>query len=194
MKTKVVQGAFAAPGWWRKTWIWITLLIVALVAAGIVIGVHVRDSRRSAQAALAEQRAILAELNDATFLARHDTQVIQDTTKLINGHNTGRYKISKSELGQAYLDRATAYQNTGKTTAALADYGAAMSADGSTKIPALQAELSIESQRGNTAALVPILRQLVILFQHSTMPLAIGQAAQYQEDIQAIQSGQEVSF
>jgi hypothetical protein len=194
MKTNIVQGTFKPRRWWRSKWFLLGVVIVLLITAGIMMAVHVRDNRREAKAAKVELQILQAQVTEAVFKTQDNTGAIEYTTTIINGAKSGHFKISPSDLGQFYLDRAAAYNNLGNLKAALADYKTAVAIDSSTKIAALQAELSIQSRQGNKSALVPLLQQLVPLFQNSSMPLAAGQAAQYQNDITAIQSGQEVSF
>lgn len=194
MKTKIVTATFTPRPWWRGKWFLLTLTLVLIVGAAVGTEIHMHDVKRDAKVAQAEQTALRSSLNTAIFSTQNDTQIIQDATKLIDGAKSGRYKMSQADLAQFYLDRANAYTSNNDIKAALADYNTAVATDSGTKIAALQAELSIQSQQGNTKALVPILQQLVPLLRNSSMPMAGGQATQYQNDIQAIQSGQEVSF
>jgi hypothetical protein len=194
METNVVQGAFKPRRFW-KTWQFaVGVIIVVLAIAGAVVYARIQHDRNVKRANQAEEKSLFTQLQQSGFLQNGDNSTIQLANELLAGVQSKKYTMNSTDLGQVYLSRATAYTNQGKLQLALSDYQQAATTDASLKIGALQGELTIQSRLGNKSALVPILQQLVPLLQHSEMPLSNQQAAQYQDDITAIQSGQEVSF
>lgn len=194
METNVVQGAFKPRRFWMTWQFAAGVLVVVLAIVGAVVYQHIQHDRNVKKQNEAEQKSLFTELSQSTFVENGDNATINLANELINGQNSKKYTLSPTDLGQAYLDRATSYTNLGKLQQALSDYQTAAKVDSALQIGALQGELTVQSRLGNKSALLPILKQLVTLLQHSEMPLASDQVLQYQDDITAIQSGQEISF
>jgi len=194
MEPNVVQGAFRPRRWWQTWRFALAVLVVVLIIVGGVVYAHVEHDRNVKKQNEAAQKSLFAELSQSTLAQNGDNTTISLATQLIAGQNAKKYTLSSTDLGQVYLDRATSYTNLGKLQQALNDYRTAVKVDSALQIGALQGELTVQSRLGNKSALLPILKQLVTLLQHSEMPLASDQELQYQDDITAIQNGQEVSF
>ncbi len=194
METNVVQGAFKPRRFW-KTWQFAAgVLVIALTIAGAIVYAHIQHNRDVKRANEAEQKSLMTQLAQSGFLSNSGSSTIQLANQILAGVKSKRYTLSSTDLAQVYLSRGTAYSNEGKYQLALSDYETVAATATSMKLGALQGELTVQSHLGNTSALVPILQQLIPLLHNSEMPLSNQQAAQYQADIAAIQSGQEVSF
>lgn len=190
----VVQGAFKPRRLW-KTWRFaLGVLVVVLAVAAVIVVRHIQHDHDVKRANQAQQKSLFTQLEQSGFARNGDATTIQLANGLLAGEQSKKFTFSSTDLAQVYLDRATAYSNQGKLQAALSDFQKAAVTSASVKIGALQGELTVQSRLGNKSALVPILQQLVTLLHSSEMPLANEQAAQYQDDVTALQSGQEVSF
>lgn len=141
----------------------------------------------------AEVKTLQTTLDTATNSG--DSQsVINVSSQLIKGDKNGTFTVSKSDLAQYYIDRASAYLNLGQYAPAASDSEAAISTDGSFKLSALQLEFESRYKEGDRQQLIPILQQIVSLEKTSGNPRWGDTAAQYQQDITSIQQGQEIDF
>lgn len=120
--------------------------------------------------------------------------VIGDTSQLINGNKNGTFSISKSDLAQDYLDRASAEVNMGQYAQAASDSGSAVNADPSDKLAAYKLEFEARYQGGERQELIPLLQQIVQLQKSSTTSGNVDTVLQYQQYIQDIQQNQEITF
>lgn len=141
----------------------------------------------------AEVKTLQTSLDTATNSG--DSQsVINVSSQLIKGDKNGTFTLSKSDLAQYYIDRASAYLNLGQYAAAASDSEAAISANNNFKLSALQLEFEARYKEGDRHQLIPILQQIVSLEKTSGDPRWGDAAAQYQQDITSIQQGQEINF
>lgn len=141
----------------------------------------------------AEVKTLQTSLDTATNSG--DSQsVINVSSQLIKGDKNGTFTLSKSDLAQYYIDRASAYLNLGQYAAAASDSEAAISANNNFKLSALQLEFEARYKEGDRQQLIPILQQIVSLEKTSGDPRWGDAAAQYQQDITSIQQGQEINF
>lgn len=189
-----MQGEFKARRWWQTKWFVLGVIVVVLIGGGVstaAVIVHRRNERRAAATLAA---SLQSQLTNVVYGTHSDAATIQLANALINGVQAKHFTIKSAQLAQIYLDRANANSNLGKFPAALDDYKRAIATDAGAKIGALQGELAVQSQLNHTAALAPILEQLIPLLRKSEMPLAGSEAAQYQAALEQLKSGQKVAF
>lgn len=169
----------------------IAVLIIFVVALGAWYFTNKPTTDKTTENA--EVKTLQTTLDSATNSA--DSQsIINISTQLINGDKNGSFTLSKNDLAQYYIDRASAYMNMGEYAQAASDSEAAISADNSFKLSALQIEFESRYQEGDRQQLIPILQQIISLEKTSGNPRWGDAAAQYQQDIQSIQQNQEINF
>ena len=167
------------------------VVVIIVVAAGVWYLTNKPTTDTATEAA--EVRTLQTSLDAATNSG--DSQEIVDiTSQLINGQKNGNLTLSKSDLAQYQLDRASAYMNLGQYAQAAADSQASIATDSGVKLAALQIEFEARYKEGDRAPLIPLLQQIVQLESTSGNPRWGETAQQYQDDIKSIQQGQEITF
>jgi len=179
----------------RKRHLVLIVAIIVLVAVGAGgYFAYARHKHNVAANNAILQHGLESDLSTALDSSNGDQTVVYATTNLINGAQSGKFQISNSKLGWYHMDRANAYVNLNNNKQAVPDYEAAAQLDSSLKLPAMQGEFQSRYATGERQQLIPLLQQLVQLENNSQNPMRSSEAAQYQDDIQAIQHGQEITF
>jgi tetratricopeptide (TPR) repeat protein len=176
-----------------------SVLIISLVAVAVVAGgggyiAYLRHQHNVAANNAIAQRGFESTLSTALDSNSDNQTVVYATTNLIDGAKTGKFNINSIQLGQYHIDRATAYMDLNNAQKAIPDFEAAARLNGGLKLPALQGEFQSRYMTGEREQLIPLLQELVQLENNSQNPMRSSEATQYQDDIQAIQRGQEIMF
>ncbi len=186
-----------ATAWWR----WFTRRIVLLPLAAIILVLlglwvfnSVNNSINKDGATTADQKSLETSLAAAIASANNSQGVVHLVDRLISGQKNGVFTYTDAQLSQLYLDRAAAYLNLAQYKSAVADYEQAIKLDDSNKLAALQGEVEARYGLGERDKLIPLYKQLVALESKSDNPMHNSAVAQYQSNIQALQTGQEISF
>jgi hypothetical protein len=170
--------------------------VVALVVlGGVVCGIAAY--RGSGQSGYKPKKSTQAQLQDNINNAYqiNDSDALKlDATTLINGAASGKYRVTKQQLGAAYLGRANAQLNKKEYKAAVSDYEQARTQDSKLTLASLQGEVESRYKLGERKELIPLYQQLIDLESKSENPLRNGHLEQYQANIAALQKGQEISF
>lgn len=179
----------------QKRLLVVVIVCVVLAAAGAGgYFAYLRHKHNVAANNAILQHGLESDLSVAMDSNNEDQTVVYATTQLINGAQSGKFKISNDKLGWYYIDRANAYVNLNNNKSAVPDYEAAARLNSGLKLPALQGEFQSRYETGERQQLIPLLQQLVQLENNSQNPMRSSEAAQYQYDIQSIQHNQEVTF
>lgn len=177
----------------RRTAIIVVCLILVVVCIGAADWwlAHRKTSEGDSGALAAEQAALQRSL--ATDLGRSDNQaVVDDTSKLIDGKQAGKFTFSNKLLAEYYMYTGAAHESLKEYAKAIACFKAAPKYDSAEAKAALQGELSSGYAAGERQQLIPILQQLASMSQHSNG--LSPSAAQYQSDIQALKQNQQVDL
>lgn len=182
----------------RPQWLNLRNAIIAVVIiAGLVLvywfGIRNTNNTESAANA-ADLKALQSSLQSSLSSANDVQGIIYTAGRLIAGQKNGTFTLTNSDLSQIYLDRASAYMSTSQYNNAIADYEQAIKLDGSNKYVALEGEVQAKYKLGDRKQLIPIYQELINLAQYSQDPMHNSALAQYQANIQTLQSGQELSF
>lgn len=169
----------------------IVVLVIFVAALGAWYFTNKPTTDKSTENA--EVKTLQTSLDTATNNG-DSPSVISVSSQLIKGDKNGTFSLSKSDLAQYYIDRASAYMNLGQYAQAASDSEAAAAADNSFKLSALQIEFEARYKEGDRQPLIPILQQIVSLEKTSGDPRWGDAAAQYKQDITSIQQGQEINF
>jgi tetratricopeptide (TPR) repeat protein len=176
----------------RKT---IEIVVAVIVVIIVAFAVWYVTSKPTTDTATenAEVKTLQTSLDTATNNG-DSPSVINVSSQLISGAKSGNFTLSKGDLAQYYLERASAYLNMGQYAQAAEDSESAVKADGSVKLASLQVEFEARYKEGDRSQLIPILQQIVQLEKTSGNPRWGAAAEQYQEDIQSIQQDQEIDI
>ena len=175
----------------------IIVAVVCLVAAVVCVGgwgwwlAHRNASGEGRKADAAEQAVLQQSLT--TDLSRSENQsVIDDTSKLIAGKQSGKYTFNNKSLAEYYMYAGTAYMNLKEYSKATANFKAAPKYDATEKRAALQGELAAGYAAGARQQLIPVLQQLAAMSQNSDG--LSPPAAYYRYAIQQLQQNQQVDL
>jgi tetratricopeptide (TPR) repeat protein len=185
-----------ANAWWRwftKRIVWIPLTVTVVLVAGIIVFCFVYGANNQNDTYAKQQKSLQSSLQQA--MDNDNPQGIVDVvTRLLDGQASGIFTVTNPQLSTLYLDRASAYLNLGQFKNAVSDYNQAISLDGSNKLAALQGEVEARYKMGDRQQLIPLYQNMIDLETKSGNPMHNSEVAQYTDNIQALQLGQEIQF
>ena len=174
----------------RKRLIMWGSVAVAVVIVAILVGSYVnnRSKNRAELKTLQHRLALNLEEQEG------DNDVVSTSTLIIDGANSGKYKVDKKTLGDIYLDRANAYYALGQWKKSAADYTKAPTLNSDDELAGLQGQYYAGYKAGQRKELIPVLQKLITATNKSTNPMASSSVTQYQAAITALQKGQELDL
>ena len=189
-------GTVQSQAWWRlftKRVVWIPIVVIILAAIGWGIGtaIHNRNTQKAANAA--DQKSLQSQLQTAVN-GNNPQGTVYLVQRLLDGQKSGRFTFDKSAQSQLYLDRGSAYLTLGQYRNAVADYEQAIALNSSNKLVALQWEVEARYKMGDRKQLIPLYQELVTLEGQSQNPRRDSTVMLFQQNVQALQNGQEIQF
>lgn len=178
----------------RKFIVYVGVGLVIIIALGVTLWwrADARHAHNNAVANAAEEANLQKAL--AFDLSTNDEQsVAYDTTQLINGKQDGTFTFNNKLLAEYYMQAGAAYTNLQEYQKAIADFKSAPKYDGTEMQAALEGEVSAGYAAGERQQLIPLLQQLEKLTKNSH-DIMSPPAAQYQDDVTAIQHNQKVDL
>lgn len=171
------------------------IAVVVLIGLFAIYWFGIRSTNNTETAAnTADMKALQSSLASSVSSANDVQGIIYTAGRLITGQKNGTFALNSSDLSQIYIDRASAYMSINQYNNAVSDYEQAIRLDGSNKYVALEGEVQAKYKLGDRQQLIAIYQELINLAQYSQDPMHNSAVAQYQANIQALQSGQELTF
>ena len=168
------------------------LLLLAVAASALTWYLVSAPHTKSAVAGASEQAAL--QKNLVLDLNRSDNKsVVDDTTSLIHGKQTGEYTFSNKQLAEYYMEAGVAYANLKEYKQAATYYETAPKYDSTVQTAALEGEVSAGYMAGEREQLIPALQQLVKLTKNGHDPTELS-SDQYQKIIWDIQHNKPVEY
>jgi hypothetical protein len=165
----------------------LVLLVICVGVSGVIVARLYSESQQNKQ----QQDQLMSSLQAST----QDSRATIDTaTQLLNGVKSSKFKLSSAQLANVYMLRSSAYLTLGQYAAANSDAVNLVKEQPSLLLAALQIEFPARYALGERQQLIPLLQQLIALKRKTTDPMTESAVQQWQADIQAIKTGQEVQL
>jgi tetratricopeptide (TPR) repeat protein len=136
--------------------------LIILIALGILC-YHEFHRKNTVNTAAITREHILQSILATAQSDGSDVTIVNTTTELIQGANSGKYSLTKGQLAQYYLEEGSSLVNLKKYTQAVGAFQAAAKLDQGDEFAALQGEVEAGYAAGERQQLIPLLKQLVVL-------------------------------
>lgn len=180
--------------WFAKPFVWVPIAVLVLLIGGWVTYSTIKKHNDQKAANERDQKSLLRNLDSTLQSSNNPQGIIYIVNRLLDGQKAGTFHIDQKEQSKLCLDRAAAYMNLKNYKQAIEDYNKAASLDSSNRLAAMQGAVEGRYMLGERKQLIPVYQELIKLVEKSEDPMRYSVVAQYEDNIQTLQSGGELSF